>query len=137
MAHEYDTSLEDSLTKSEGFSCIMEAHLVPSVPLPRNFFRTSAIKKAALYSTLLTWDYQNLFQTSSSSLPPLKCGGISGCLPCADKWPHNRVLSHILELIAQSFHILGEIFKFQNRQQQQQQMFMSLILRISPSHLWQ
>lgn len=69
---EYDTSAEDSLTKSEGFSCIIEAHVVPSVALCLITFysRTSAIKKAALCSILLKWDYQNLFLTSSSRLPP-------------------------------------------------------------------
>ena len=32
-AHEYDTSVEDSLTKRGGFSCLIEALVVPSVAL--------------------------------------------------------------------------------------------------------
>lgn len=44
---------EDSLTKSKGLSCLME--------LIYFYSKTSAIKKAALYSVLLEWDWQDLF----------------------------------------------------------------------------
>lgn len=127
VAYECDTFLEDTDRKWRIFLPNGGSISVPIWFSLINFSRTSAIKRAALYSTLLNCDYQ-IFQTSSSSLPPWSAR-------------KNQVVYHVLidghtlfyltHSRIDSCHFIYWM-KYLNFSTGSSSKFRSLILRISP-----
>lgn len=115
-----DTCVEDSLMKREGFSCLIEALVVPSVARSLSLTSSEQVQLRRQLCTLpcLTGIIGISFWPLPLSLPPPKCWGIQTRSCRANRQPHSIIIeyfSQILELIkiAQSLHILGDIYKFQ------------------------
>lgn len=128
---QYDTSVEGSLTKkNEGFSCLIEAHLVPSVALSHSTPEQVQLRRQLCILFCLT----GIMGISSSATPNMLryIEVFTLCWQMATLFrefflTNSRTDSSVIS------HTSG-IFKSQYRQQQ---VFVSFILRIPPSHMWQ